>query len=60
MLMIGRKPSLDHVRNWGSPAHVLKRDPSKLESRSDVCLFVVILKVQKVTCFMILKTEGVC
>ena len=35
-----RKPSLGHVRIWGSPAHVLKRDPSKLETRIDVCLFV--------------------
>ena len=36
-----RKPSLGHVRIWGSPAHVLKRDPSKLEARLEVCLFVV-------------------
>ena len=35
-----RKPSLGHVRIWGSPAHVLKRDPSKLEARTEVCLFV--------------------
>ena len=39
-LWTGRKPSLGHVRIWGSPSHVLKRDPSKLETRSDVCLFV--------------------
>ena len=39
-LQTGRKPSLSHVRIWGSPTHVLKRDPSKLESRTDVCLFV--------------------
>ena len=39
-LWTGRKPNLGHIRIWGSPAHVLKRDPSKLESRSDVCLFV--------------------
>ena len=36
-----RKTSLGHVRIWGSPAHVLKRDPSKLEARSEVCLFLV-------------------
>ena len=36
----GQKLSLGHVRIWGSPAHVLKRDPSKLEARSEVCLFV--------------------
>ena len=35
-----RKPSLGHVRIWGSPAYVLKRYPSKLEARSEVCLFV--------------------
>ena len=35
-----RKPSLGHVRIWGSPAHVLRRDPSKLEARSEVGLFV--------------------
>ena len=35
-----RKPSLGHVRIWGSLAHVLRRDPSKLEARSEVGLFV--------------------
>ena len=39
-LWSGRKPSLGHVRIWGSPAHVLKRDRSKLETRTEVCLFV--------------------
>ena len=39
-LWTGRKPNLGHVRIWGSSAHVLKRDPSKLEARPDVCLFV--------------------
>ena len=39
-LWTGRKPSLGHVRIWGSPVHVLKRDPSKLEASSDVCLFM--------------------
>ena len=29
-----------HVRIWGSPAHMLRRDPSKLEARSEVDLFV--------------------
>ena len=32
-LWTGQKPSLGHVRIWGSPAHVLRRDPSKLEVR---------------------------
>ena len=35
-----RKLSLGHVWIWGSPTHVLKIDPSKLEARLDVCLFV--------------------
>ena len=39
-LWTGRKPSLGHVCIWDSPAHVLKRDLSKLEARSYVCLFV--------------------
>ena len=39
-LWFGLKPSLGHVRIWCSPAHVLKKDPSKLEAMPDVCLFV--------------------
>ena len=39
-LWTGRKPSLGHVRIWDSLAHVLKRNPSNLEARSKVCLFV--------------------
>ena len=39
-LWTGRKPSLGHVRIWGSPTYVLNRDPSKLEARSNVYLFV--------------------
>ena len=35
-----RKPSLSHVRIWGSPAYVLNRDLSKLEARSNACLYV--------------------
>ena len=36
----GRKPSLDHIRIWGAPAHVLRKEPHKLESRIKVCLFI--------------------
>ena len=36
----GRKPSLSHIRIWGAPAHVLRKDPNKLESRTEVCVFV--------------------
>ena len=39
-LWTGRKPSSSHVRIWGSLAYVLNRDSSKLEARSNVCLFV--------------------
>ena len=39
-LWTGQKPSLGHVHIWGSPAHVLRRDSSKLEARSEVGLFV--------------------
>ena len=39
-LWSGCKVGLGHVQIWGSLAHVLKRDPSKLEARIYVCLFV--------------------
>ncbi|KAH9751653.1 hypothetical protein KPL71_014378 [Citrus sinensis] len=39
-LWSGRKPSLRHVRIWGSPAHVLKPKANKMNSRSEVCMFV--------------------
>ncbi|KAH9704344.1 hypothetical protein KPL70_011418 [Citrus sinensis] len=39
-LWSGRKPSLRHFRIWGSPAHVLKPKVDKMDSRSEVCMFV--------------------
>ena len=36
----GRKPSLNHIRIWGAPAHVLRKEPHKLESHTEVCLFI--------------------
>ena len=36
----GRKPSLNHIRTWGAPTHVLRKEPHKLESRTEVCLFI--------------------
>ena len=39
-LWLGRKPSLSHIRIWGCPAHVLNKDADKLESRTEVMLFV--------------------
>ena len=47
----GQKPSLGHILIWDSPAHVLNRDPSKLEAMSNVCLFVGYLKGTKVYLF---------
>ena len=35
-----RKPSLNHIRIWGAPAHVLRKEPHMLESRTEVCLFI--------------------
>ena len=36
----GQKPSLRHIRIWGSPAYVLKGDADKLESCTEVRLFI--------------------
>ncbi|XP_047965091.1 uncharacterized protein LOC125209535 [Salvia hispanica] len=30
----GRKPNLEHLKIWGCPAHVLEKDPTKLDSRT--------------------------
>ena len=35
-----RKPSLNHISIWGAPAHVLRKEPHKLESHIEVCLFI--------------------
>ena len=34
------KPTLNHFRIWGCPAHMLKGKISKLETRSEVCYFI--------------------
>ena len=39
-LWTGSKPSLRHIRIWGCPAHVLNKNATKLESRTEVRLFV--------------------
>ena len=39
-LWSGRKPSMNHIRVWGCPAHVLDRGADKLASRTEVRLFV--------------------
>ena len=36
----GRKTSLQHLRIWGYPAHVLKGKIRELETRSEVCYFI--------------------
>ena len=36
----GLKPSLNHIRIKGAPAHVLRTKPHNLESRTEVCLFI--------------------
>ena len=41
-LWTGRKPSLQHLRIFGCPAHVLKGKTEKMESRSETCIFVEI------------------
>ena len=35
-----KKTTLDHIRIWGCPAHVLDKESTKLDSRSKVCMFV--------------------
>ncbi|KAK0607649.1 hypothetical protein LWI29_018134 [Acer saccharum] len=39
-LWTGRKPSLQHLRIFGCPAHVLKGKTEKMESNSETCIFV--------------------
>ena len=36
----GRKPSFNHIRIWGAPAHVLVQKQQKLESRTEMCMFI--------------------
>ena len=39
-LWTGEKPSLRHIQIWGCPAHVLNKNATKLDSRTEVRLFV--------------------
>ena len=57
-LWSGRKPSLNHIRIWGSPAHVLSGNTDKLGSRTEVCLFIGYPKGKKVVFSIILGTRG--
>ncbi|KAK6122520.1 hypothetical protein DH2020_043748 [Rehmannia glutinosa] len=36
----GRKPNLRHIRIWGCITHVLKGKMEKMETRSEVCIFI--------------------
>ena len=42
-----RKPSLHYYRIWGCPSHVLKKKTGKLESRTEVCLFIGYPKITR-------------
>ena len=35
-----RKPSLNHIRIWDAPAYVLVQKQQKLESRTEMCMFI--------------------
>ena len=39
-LWLARKPSLNHIRIWGAPAHVLNQKSDKMDSRTEVCMFI--------------------
>lgn len=39
-LWTGRKTTLNHICIWGCPAYILDKESSKLNSRSEVCIFV--------------------
>ena len=43
-LWSGRKPSLNHIRIWGTLAHVLNQKSDKMDSRIEVCMFIGYLK----------------
>ena len=39
-LWLGRKPSLNHIRIWSAPTHVLNQKSDKIGSRTKVCIFI--------------------
>ena len=43
-----RKPSLNHIRIWGAPAHVLVQKQQKLESRTEMCMLLATLREREV------------
>ena len=52
------KPSLRHIRIWGCRAHVKKAKIDKLESRTELCLFVGYPKETK--CGFFCETPNMC
>ena len=46
-LWTGKRTTLNHIRIWGCPAHVLDKESTKLDSRSEVCMFVGYLRETK-------------
>ena len=58
-LWTGHKPSLRHIRIWGCKAHVKKAKVDKLESRTELCLFVGYPKETKGGYFYSLKDNKV-
>ena len=58
-LWTGRKPNLEHLKIWGCPAHVLEKDPTKLDSRTEVCLFIGYPKGSKAYEFYSLRDKKV-
>ena len=39
-LWTGKRTTVNHIRIWGCPAYVLDKESTKLDSRSEVCMFV--------------------
>ena len=35
-----RKPSFNHISIWGAPTHVLAHKSQKLESHTEMCMFI--------------------
>ena len=54
-LWSGDKPSLRHIRMWYCPTHVLKKNATKLDSRTKLRLFVGYPMETKGYLFYILK-----
>ena len=47
----GKDSALNHFRIWGCPAHALRPKSTKLESRSELCIFIGYPKGMRVYIF---------